>query len=481
MKFSQAGTIALIGLSLGLYGCGGSDSKKTVKKVEDKVKEAVLDGIWQSQTHGFYLDFNNGQYTAYDVTPSYCIKSLTLSAFGYDVVKQSSVFNHPNEIAVDFNDIKMLPIKFNRVEQLPEPCQSEHLLDHQSDVFNPLVTFNLFWETYQTHFAFNHFNRVDWINDYQGYSNRISADATPPEVLMLIDEILAELKDGHSSFVYAEGEDISYDPRGELEQDIYAAFYEQDEIDDVDDFFEIWMEKHQQTKASYVEPSFSTQALHNGKLKLNMLKDNIAYLDVTSMFGITGSEDIEDAKVLADVAAIHDIMNQAIPVINGSKGLILDLRLNGGGHDLVAMALFSHLIDTDTVIGRKRIKTDDGFTEFFDIKVQPAKGERYLGPIVVLTSEYTASAAEVFGLAMLARDKVTFVGENTNGSFSDSLPKTLPNGWSFSLSNEQYQDSKGNDYESIGIPVQHSAPLFSPEKIEQGIDAGIEQGIAILK
>lgn len=481
MKFSQAGTIALIGLSLGLYGCGGSDSKKTVKKVEDKVKEAVLDGIWQSQTHGFYLDINNEQFTAYDVTPSYCIKSLTLSAFEYEVIKQSSVFNQVDEIAVDFNDIKIVPIKFNRVEKLPEPCQSEHLLDHQSDVFNPLATFNLFWETYQTHFAFNRFNRVDWVNDYQAYSNRISADATPPEVIMLIDEILAELRDGHSSFVYAQGEDISYDPRGELEQSIYASFYEQDDIDDVDDYFAIWMQAHHQTRATYFEPSFATLAPHNGKLQLNMLQGNIAYLNVSDMHSIIGDAGLEDVEIADDVAAIHDIMNQMIPTINGSQGLILDLRLNGGGHDHVAMQLFSHFIDTETVIGHKRIKTDDGFTEFFDIKVKPASGERYLGPIVVLTSEYTASAAEVFSLALLARDKVTFVGENTNGSFSDSLPKTLPNGWSFALSNEQYQDIKGNDYESIGIPVQHSAPLFAPEKIEQGIDAGIEQGIVILK
>ncbi len=480
MKFSQAGTIALIGLSLGLYGCGGSDSKKAVKKVEDKVKEAVLDGIWQSQTHGFYLKIEEEQFTAYDITPSYCIQSQALSYFSYDVIKQSAKFNGINEIAVDFNNIKIVPVKFTRVEQLPERCQPEQLLEYQGEAFNPLTTFNLFWENYQDHFAFSHFNRFDWPNEYQTYNNRLSADATKEEVIMLIDEILAKLKDGHSSFFDGGKISISYDPRGDLEQDIYAAFYAQEEITDVDDYFDIWTQKHYQTKANYVDTSVPTQALHNGKLKLSMLKNNIAYLDVVSMFAITGNEDIEDVDISDDVAAIHDIMNQAIPVINTSQGLIIDLRLNGGGHDHISLQLFSHLIDNDTLVGRKRIKTDDGFTEFFDIKVKPAKGERYLGPIVVLTSEYTASAAEIFSLALLARDNVTFVGENTNGSFSDSLPKSLPNGWSFALSNEQYQDTKGVDYESIGIQVQHHAPLFSPENIEQGIDAGLEQAIAIL-
>ena len=65
--------------------------------------------------------------------------------------------------------------------------------------------------------------------------------------------------------------------------------------------------------------------------------------------------------------------------------------------------------------------------------VEPSKRARYLGPVYLLTSDVTLSAAEVFALYMRALPNVIHVGETTRGAFSDMIEKPLPNGWTLSL------------------------------------------------
>lgn len=480
MKLSTVCNIFLFALSLNLYGCGGNKDNKDIKQTENTIKSALTDGIWQSQTHGFYIQLENEQFTAYDVTQSYCIKSAILNQFTYDFVKKDAKLTDNNELELGFHHLKILPIKFDRVNKLPVRCESENLIDHQGDTFNPILSFNIFWENYQEHFAYQHINQFDWQNRYQALVDKISNDTTEPALILVIDEILSELKDGHSYFSDGAESEISYSPRAGTEEKIHAAFSSQDEIADIDEFYEQWRENHDLVLNTYIDTSFNKQALYNGKIELQKLNANLAYLSFKEMYGILGEGGIQDFDLSDDVDAIHQIMDSAITAINTTQGLIIDLRFNPGGHDHISLNIFSHFINSDTYIARKRIKTTEGFTDFSDIEVKSAAGEIYLGPIVVLVSDLTTSAAEVFALALLARDNVTFIGENTNGSFSDSLAKSLPNGWTLALSNEQYQDMNGNDYESIGIPVQYQAALFDPEALEKGNDLGLEKAIDIL-
>jgi C-terminal processing protease CtpA/Prc len=56
-------------------------------------------------------------------------------------------------------------------------------------------------------------------------------------------------------------------------------------------------------------------------------------------------------------------------------------------------------------------------------------------------------------LSSLLIENITKVGSNTEGVFSDVLDKLLPNGWELDLSNEVYLDTKGVNYEGVGIPA----------------------------
>ena len=96
-------------------------------------------------------------------------------------------------------------------------------------------------------------------------------------------------------------------------------------------------------------------------------------------------------------------------------------------------------------------------------------------------SSETASAAEVFALAMRSLPQVTLVGQATMGIFSDALYRTLPNRWNFSLSNEVYLTPSGESFEGTGVPPNVVAPFLSADDDEDGVDSIIDAAVAALR
>ena len=135
---------------------------------------------------------------------------------------------------------------------------------------------------------------------------------------------------------------------------------------------------------------------------------------------------------------------------------------------------------TPLVIGSKSYKTENGFSKPRHIEVLPTGDKHFSGDIVALISGITMSAGESFILGLAARKKVTFLGEPSNGGFSDSLPKQLPNGWSFTLSNERYIDVKGVNYEYRGYPVDKYFDYLHPVELKERKDSALAEAIKIL-
>jgi C-terminal processing protease CtpA/Prc len=99
-------------------------------------------------------------------------------------------------------------------------------------------------------------------------------------------------------------------------------------------------------------------------------------------------------------------------------------------------------------------------------------------PLVVLTDDFTVSAAETATMALRALPGTVQIGQPTRGVLSDRLEKVLPNGWTFSLSNEVYMDPKGKIFEGAGVPPDQISPPTSPTdpdsvRFEQDIRAGM--------
>jgi C-terminal processing protease CtpA/Prc len=190
--------------------------------------------------------------------------------------------------------------------------------------------------------------------------------------------------------------------------------------------------------------------------------------------------DIVEGSVDDNLAMLHETVENALTDWGEIDGVIIDVRINQGGWDVLGRALASHFVGEETHVYSKRVRFAGTWTEEVSISVSPHDGARYTGPVALLSSNTTISAAETFVLALRALDQVTVVGEPTYGILSDSLPKFLPSGIYFSLSNEEYSTPSGDVYELTGVPPHVEVEVFSQSDREAGRDGSIEAAILAL-
>ncbi|MFY9341534.1 MAG: S41 family peptidase [Planctomycetota bacterium] len=118
--------------------------------------------------------------------------------------------------------------------------------------------------------------------------------------------------------------------------------------------------------------------------------------------------------VAAEAAAIHAAFAQ----VAGSKALLLDLRGNGGGTDLLGMAVASCLLPKDSVYYRLASRGWFGWSRLSPHRLRVAGDDppRFAGQLLVLIDEGVFSTTD--NLCRCLDDlhpDVTFVGRPTGG------------------------------------------------------------------
>jgi hypothetical protein len=214
----------------------------------------------------------------------------------------------------------------------------------------------------------------------------------------------------------------------------------------------------------------------NDKLVWGRLEGGIGYLALMSCSGLS-----KDGGGRADMAAIMASLDRALTGLVGAPGLIVDLRFNDGGWDRVGLALARHLTDKAVPAFTKQPVQSGVALSPQQIEITPAPGRRYTGPVAVLTSGITISAAEVALLGLRALPNTRSFGQTTYGALSDELYFRLPNGWRGQISNEIYRAADGRVYESVGIPPDQPIAEPSPEAFWPMLDLSLEQAERWLK
>ncbi len=129
---------------------------------------------------------------------------------------------------------------------------------------------------------------------------------------------------------------------------------------------------------------------------------------------------------------------------DGAKGIVLDLRDNGGGLFSEAVEVASAFIENGEIVTYKARAEED--------VVYEAEGDAYQDlPLVVLVNEGTASASEIVAGALKDRDRAMVVGTQTygKGSVQEVLP--LPDSSALKLTIARYFTPDGHDLSGAGI------------------------------
>ena len=133
------------------------------------------------------------------------------------------------------------------------------------------------------------------------------------------------------------------------------------------------------------------------------------------------------------------------------KGIIIDLRGNGGGYMHVAMAMADMFLEKGQAIVRVEGPDLD--------RTEKATGRGFFreGPLVVLVDENSASSSEILAGALQDWDRAVIVGRRTFGKGLVQQEYTLPDGSEMRLTVARYHTPCGRVVQSPYEPGKRAA------------------------
>ncbi|MFA7227024.1 MAG: S41 family peptidase, partial [Dysgonamonadaceae bacterium] len=177
------------------------------------------------------------------------------------------------------------------------------------DFYNtPRGNFEALWTIMDQHYCFFSYKKIDWDSVYQAYSPRITNTMSSESLFKLLGEMLEELKDGHVNLI------ASHD---------MSRYWKWQE--DFPANFDLTIQKEY----------LGTDYLIASGMKYKILEDNIGYVYYGSF-----SNDVSDSG-----------LSQILSRMAICKGIIIDVRDNGGGSLVNVERIASRFFNEKTLIG----------------------------------------------------------------------------------------------------------------------------------
>ena len=312
--------------------------------------------------------------------------------------------------------------------------------DERSDT--PTGNFEALWQIIDEHYCFfdykQHEYGLDWNAVYNKYKVRVSDHMTSEQLFEVLTDMLAELRDGHVNL----GSSMDYGR--------YWA----------------WHEAYPQNFSDTLERRYlGTDYKIAAGMKYRVLDDNIGYIRYESFLEGVGEGNLDDCLTYLALC----------------RGLIIDIRNNGGGELTTAEKLAGRFVQEKTLVSYMQHKTGKGHNDFSSLEaryLEPSSNIRWHKPVCVLTNRSVFSAANDFAVMMHTLPNVKLVGDHTGGGSGIPMTNSLPNGWSVRYSACPMYDAKKQQTE-FGIDPDVKVAL-TDEATAQGIDLIIEAARKVL-
>ena len=459
-RFRFRSRIIAVSLPLFVAACDGS-----------QINASELDGVWQSRGYGLLAEVDGKHVRLIEHTDTSCLLAYSGDTEAWRTRIAGTPGLKKGSVAIG-NDATLSTITFERLgdDDLAVPCPNG--LTKKTD--DPELNFEVLWQTFDRHYAFFDQRGVDWDFVYEEFRPTITKNTTSRELADVFETMMERLGDAHVS-LYANDDDIvsvgtrlGDRLRRECKETRGTACNVNRYINDR------YLNVERIQKQNYLKGKART-AFAGGAF-WGQISRSTGYIRLDGMEGLASGH----YSAGSDLRALEKMLDHMLEDIGHLPSMIIDVRFNGGGHDTVSVAIANRFADQRRVFGSKRpfLKGDQIMTQ--DLVILPSDRAQYDGKVAVLMSSETASAAEIFVMAMRALPNVTLIGTATEGILSDELYRTLPNGWEFSLSNEIYLTHDHQLFEATGVPPDVEIPFLLPYDLENGVDQGIETALVIL-
>jgi hypothetical protein len=262
----------------------------------------------------------------------------------------------------------------------------------------PEGNFEALWHIIDEHYCFFDYKQkqygLDWNEVYRRYRPQFDASMNTEQKFEVLANMVGELRDGHVN--------------------IYSPF-------DVARNWS-WQEDYPSNLSDTLIRSYmGTDYRIAAGMQYRILDDQMGYVRCSS-FGYELGE-----------GNLDEILYYLAP----GRGLIIDIRGNGGGMLSSAEQLAARFTNEKLLVGYMQHKTGRGHNDFSKMEEQwlkPSTGMRWQKPVVVLTNRQVFSAANEFVKYMKCCPNVTVVGDHTGGGAGLPFSSELPCGWSVRFS-----------------------------------------------
>lgn len=221
----------------------------------------------------------------------------------------------------------------------------------------------------------------------------------------------------------------------------------------------------------------------NGKLRAATLVRGWHERDATlRVRRVRGSISVIEFDVFTQAIAV-DFMRALDGKLRDARGLIIDLRNNGGGEAEAMTEVASAFLPAGKSLGRFMDRA--GRIQFEPhtraaMLFAPDSIKTYSAPVIILTSERTSSAAEIFVAALREAGRAIVIGQNTCGCvLAIRRRHTLPDGGELDVSEMDYFTAAGTRLEGAGLAPDEKITLDRQDFLTHR-DRAIERAIAQL-
>lgn len=306
---------------------------------------------------------------------------------------------------------------------------------------SPMGNYDALWSIIDERYCFfeqaGQLHGLDWDAVYHKYKPQVQAAEGNAELFDIYGNMLRELKDGHVN----------------LTSDYGTTYYWD------------WSLNHPLNFSDSLQRNYlgNDFRLTNG-IKYTTLPSGIGYIYVGSFESSISSDNV--SLMLLRLAE--------------SKGIIIDIRNNGGGMLTSAEELAAHFVSGKNHCGYIQHKTGKGHNDFSSpekLYIEP-NGVIWKKPVVVLTNRAVYSSANHFVMLVKPLPQVVVIGDKTGGGSGLPLNSTLPNGWTVRFSACPILDIEGKHTE-FGIAPHEEVQITSADW-NNGRDTIIERAIELI-
>ena len=152
-------------------------------------------------------------------------------------------------------------------------------------------------------------------------------------------------------------------------------------------------------------------------------------------------------------------IKRTLEKFHNARGIILDLRRNGGGDLAALLPIAGYFFDKKTLFAKDTTRTGkplSAYAGLFKLPLQLYVGKKdgqiFAGPVVILMDSHSASSSEVFAAGMQETQRAKILGSQSCGCvLGIARPRIMKGGGVLEMSEVLWFSPKGRKLEGAGI------------------------------